>query len=406
MSFFRSVGLIAAGSMVIALTGCGGDSNNNNDDDGAIVGSTAIIQTAAPDYSGSDVQVVDLSSEILTASDATLSKDQSDYSVEVFGETFFHIGRFGIDTFEAYDVVNIDVEPVTLATKDGPESDSSNVQAVAFASSEKAYLIGLGNDSIWIVNPKAQSQEAFKLGEIDISAYADEDGLPEAVSGVVVDGKLYVVMQRIDRINGWSPVVEGVDPYIAVFDIETDTEIDTNPNDDENNLKGMPIAVRNPLSLFYNSSVGLFVVGSGDPNGAAFYGRPLGYEGGILKVDTTNFTTEFVIDDGTDAEGDHPYGYIINATVIDSENGYFVGQESYQVTNLFHFNPTTGDTTQVSAYNGMDLGSLTTGPKGRVWLGIFDAADPRIELLNADQTVDTTIAVEQNPKKVVFSEAP
>ena len=93
-------------------------------------------------------------------------------------------------------------------------------------------------------------------------------------------------MQRIDRINGWSPVVEGVDPYIAVFDVETDAEIDTNPSDDENNLKGMPIAVRNPLSLFYNSSVGLFVVGSGDPNGAAFYGRPLGYEGGILKVGT------------------------------------------------------------------------------------------------------------------------
>lgn len=56
---------------------------------------------------------------------------------------------------------------------------------------------------------------ARRSGTVDLSAFADADGVPEAASILEVGGALYVALQQLDRNNGWAPAggqVIRVDP--------------------------------------------------------------------------------------------------------------------------------------------------------------------------------------------------
>ena len=364
----------------------------------------AVIQTVAADYSGADVQLVDLASGDYDVSSGVLPTVASDYIIASHNADFYHIGRYNLDNIAKYNIADTGSQIYEYSTKDSPEADSNNVYDMVFASDNKAYLINYGSDNLWIVNPKAETEAAFKIGEIDLSAYADSDGITEASAGIIVDGKLFVAMQRINRNNNWSPVDNSA--YVAVIDVATDTEIDTNPSDAPENLKGIELTTHNPGHFAYYPGAGLFLQASGDPYGAAYYGRPAGYVGGVTKISTTDYSIELTVDDGSnDGSGENPYGYIVNVAVVDENNGYFIGQASYQNSSLYHFDPATGLVTETTldALQSVDISTLSAGPDNGLWTGISNAADPKVLILSDINTISNTISLIQNPTKITFA---
>ena len=64
---------------------------------------------------------------------------------------------------------------------------------------------------------------------------------------MIANGKLFIVLQRLDSDNGWIP---SKTPYLAVFDVEINEEIDTGMGSE--GLKGIPLLVQRPLQhLFF-----------------------------------------------------------------------------------------------------------------------------------------------------------
>ena len=385
---------LSALSLALLVSACGGGSSS-----GGVAGqNTAVVSTKAADFSGSDIQLIDLGSDY-TAMSGVAPSDQSDTTVARYGEFFYRLGRNNIDTLTKYSFESPSTPIYEHSTLNNPEDASSNPYTVVFVNDQKAYVIQYAENEVLIINPSAQTQGEFIIGGIDLSDYADADasGAAEAADAVIVDDKLFVVMQRL---VGFSPAEEDVNAYIAVFDTNTDQEIDTDPNDDPSNRKGIELDTRNPGKLVYHSDAGLFLQATGD----AFYsfaGRDPGYTGGITRIDTDDYSTELVVDDG-DAD-DHPYGFVYDLAIVDSENGYFVGYQSYQNTNLYHFNPTTGAATAIESYSGLDITNLVVGPQDNLWIGIGDAAQPRIELFDGQSTVES-IGLIQNPGAILFAE--
>ena len=92
-----------------------------------------------------------------------------------------------------------------------------------FVSEDKAYISRYERTHLLIVNPVTGDS----LGAVDLSAFADADGLPEVSLLVLYDNHLFVACQRLDRDNGWVPTDVSV---IAVVDVVTDQVVDVDAN--------------------------------------------------------------------------------------------------------------------------------------------------------------------------------
>jgi len=141
------------------------------------------------------------------------------------------------------------------STNDADPNVLSDPHDMVFVSEDKAYVLRYGTCIMWIVNPSATREAAFKIGEIDLSAYDTNDAVPNIEAGIIVDGRLYIILQRLD---GFAVTQ---DSYVAIFDVNTDEEFDTNVSG--GGLKGIPITTRNLGHIVYEPvSKIIFVQGS------------------------------------------------------------------------------------------------------------------------------------------------
>jgi len=271
--------------------------------------------------------------------------------------------------------------------------DSSNPYEMLFVSDEKAYILRYGSPDIWIVDPSvsAADNEGFKIGEISLKAY-DSDNIPEMVSGLIHDNKLFVIMQAMT-----SEFVPG-DAYMAVIDITTDLEI----NIDSNPLKGLALEVKNPIDIdrIGNS---IYVTGLGRYGDGG--SRAPEYTGGIEKINLTDYSSTLLIDDGNDVT--HPYGQISGLSLISETQGYFTGYGAWQSVSLFEFNPSTGVVSgaAVNNYDSVNIQTMEVSPAGELWLGIGDFANPEIRIVDpADNSlIDTITSLDMNPTQIKFN---
>ena len=70
--------------------------------------SPALVQTLAADFSSSQVAYLDYAAQ--TVDDGFYAKTQSDYTISVYQNEVFHIGRFFIDTISKYNVQDANCE--------------------------------------------------------------------------------------------------------------------------------------------------------------------------------------------------------------------------------------------------------------------------------------------------------
>ena len=394
-------------AFAIGTTGCqltrgGGGDGVSDGNDIPSTKQTAVVATVASNFSAGAHAV--FSTEPPFSGKTHLAPTISDITVTCDGEYFYRIERFKGENVARFSAAQPDTPIYQYSTKDssGVETASSNPYGLVFISETKAYLLRYGSPKMWIVNPAATSEAEFKIGEIDLSAYS-VDGAPNASKGIAVDGKAYIVMQRLDK----SYVPQ--DAYVAVIDTTSDEEVDTDPS--QEGPKAILLPVKNPGDIEYSEADGLIYVQGTGRYGSSFSGRDPEYTGGIASIDPkAGYATRLVLDDG-DAQ-QHPVGLITGMEIVSATRGYVIGYKGFTDNALYSFNPGTGtlDTDAsgkplvVAGITGTGIGGLAADASGTLWVSIADANDPGLKLLKADDgsVIEERVSTVLNPAAITF----
>ncbi len=364
---------------------------------------TAVIATVAADYSSGAHSIVDVDP---VGGPRNVQNDLlptiSDIMVAAYENHFYRLERYQGDNVTKFDIAAPDTLIYQYSVLDSGETDSANPHAMIFLNDQKAYVLRYGKTTAWIVNPSAASEAEFKIGELDLSDYADADGIPEMDNGIIVDGILYITLQRIDRDSGWVPSNPA---YVALFDTATDTEIDTGVANTDG-VKGILLPVKNPGAIQYLSANDtIYLQGVGD-FGSSWSGRDPDYSGGIVTIDPSSYATAVLVDDGDDT--DHPYGNISGMAIVSADKGYFIGYAGWGDNTVYGFSPTTGVVSGVvnADLTGKNIAGMQSGAyadkNNMLW--ICNQTDAEVAVLDtADDTIDEKIATNLNPIMVVFT---
>ncbi len=357
----------------------------------------AVVATAAADFSSGahsviSVEPVDGSRTVQNE----LAPTGSDITVVAYGDYFYRMERSGAHNITKYHV-DEPTTPVWQYSTEGEESNS-NPHDMIFVSSEKAYVLRYGSTKAWIVNPSATTEAEFKIGELDLSAYADADGKPEMHSGTIVDNRLFITLQRVDFSGGWGNY-EYKTPYVAVFDVATDTEIDI--ADCGCAMKGIEVPSITNLGViqYLETNDMIYLQGMGDYDASTDAGIS-----GIISIDADTYGTNTIL---TGEAG--TYGAVSGMVIVSEAKGYFIGYAGWGDNTLYSFDPACGCSIEAvpglenKSIAGMETG-VYTDKNGMVW--ICNQTDARVDILNpADDTIAESVSTSLNPLKVAFTES-
>lgn len=296
-------------------------------------------------------------SEPRSLTDGFLVKNDSDYSVEVFGEYFYHIGHKDIDTIQRF---HIDSPSQGFYPNDGfvlrdaGEVISSNPQDIAFVNNELAVITFLGKTEAWVVNPSAQTFENFKLRELDLSAYAFNDGIPDAKSVEIINGRAFIAMQQVDFANGYTKE----QAYVAVFDTTTWEELDASP--DIEATKALALTIRNPLDMQILNNQ-LYVHGMDYSS----------YVGGLEVINPSTLTSTVIYRDNQET------GRIFSLVMVSTTQAYaidYAGWKNNSFNTITISNNQVSSITPVAGFENTYLTALGIDGANNVWLGLGSVA--------------------------------
>lgn len=356
------------------LTACGGSSSGDGgnlhvDKDTKYV---AAIATVDSGYTAGEVELAELGKDDITASGGYFSTI-SDITVNAYGENYYLIEKNNGDTIKKVDIREPAIATWDYSTLAAGDEGSSNPYQLVFVNEEKAYLLRYGATKAWIVNPSATTETEFHIGELDLSAYTPEDsiGAPNMSSGVIVDDKLFITMQRLD--SNYKPTNAS---YVAVFDTNTDTEINTHSTDA---VKGIPLEGRNPARINYVEGLGLLVVNVG--------GFSTPFDGTSLDViNLETYAVQSIIAD-SDIETQ-----INNAVIISPTQGYILNYAGWQDISLQSFNPSEGASSleDIAGLTGGDFRTMDLSPEGNLWISDANTNAQGVRIFDpaTDQQID------------------
>jgi len=195
--------------LLLLLSACAptADTGDTGTSDTADTG-TATAQTHAvlttTDFAVGALATVDLDS---LAVDDDLLPTSSDPFVSVMQDEVFQVNGLGVDSVAVYTPGSWGAPQVQFSVGSG-----TNPHAVALIDGE--LFVSLYEEAhLGIFDPT----DGTALGSVDLSAYGGSDGIPEASTMVVVNGDLYVALERLNRDDGWSDdggMVVQVDPSL------------------------------------------------------------------------------------------------------------------------------------------------------------------------------------------------
>ena len=147
-----------------------------------------------------------ITTDFSTGSTAFLAADAAEAEVNLLGihsdavghyhdGRVYIVNRLGQDNILVLDAMDLRTPVTQFSVGNG-----ANPHDIEIVAPDKAYVTRYDAASLLIVNP----QDGAELGEIDLSAFADADGLPEVSQIVRVGERLYLSCQRLDRNSGWG----------------------------------------------------------------------------------------------------------------------------------------------------------------------------------------------------------
>ena len=369
---------------LLAVASCSEDSSTTQ------ISANAVIATVAADFSSGAHSVVSKDDNGVRIASNELLPTGSDLTVAAYGSHFYRIERaFAGNNITKFASSDPQTPIWQYSTNDTGSAVLSNPHDMIFVSETKAYVLRYGTGTMWIVNPAATTEAEFKIGEIDLSYYDSTDSVPEMDSGVVVDGKLYITLQRLD---GFSVTQ---DAYVAIFDVNTDEEIDANVPGDS--FKGIPLQTRNLTNIVYEPiSNSIFVQGSG-----SFF--PVEYTSGIERISLDDLSTSVVLSDGDEVT--HSYGLITEMAAVSDTLLYFVGYAGFTDNTLYKLDLVTAEITEtaVSSLINGQISYLTVDEDGLLW--VSDSANATVRIIDtATDTEVDALSTSLNPDKIVFAQ--
>jgi hypothetical protein len=366
----------------------------DGDDDGEV--SVAELVTAvrsALEGCGETNRALVLGSDFTDGAFATIELDEprsvdpvngqrlvhTDSTARVFGDAIFVINRFGGDNIQRLASGDLSTE-YQCTTGAG-----SNPQDIVWLSENKAYVTVFEEASLLIVDPtpdRCASRDDFVIDSIDLSDFADDDGIPDMFQMALRDGLLYVALQRLD-IN--TPFREPAGPgLIVVIDTATDQVIDD-----------IELSGENP----FGSTKGLTIRGSD------LYITEVGHfgtnDGGIERVDLDSATAEGFIITEEAAGGD-----ITDIAFAADDRAYAIVSRADFTTALIAFDPLTGTVLEtIEAAAGFDYSDIEINDRGELFLTDRNFERPGVRVFDADdgtELTDQPLDIGLPPTELVF----
>jgi len=265
------------------------------------------------DFETGAFAAVDLASRTITLPVSASRQVNADAVARTFGDRVYVVNRFGLrgDSIQVFDPAR-----GFARVSDCSTGTRTNPQEIAFANSAKAFVTLYESSAVLVVDPSVDAScSGFVRGTIDLSSYADADGIPEMSAMAVVDEKLYVVLQRLDRNDLFAPAANGL---VVVIDMLTETVVDV-----------MPLIGTNPFGP-------LVVVG--DRLLVSTVGRFGQFDGGIEEIDRAGTAPNRVLVSEAELGGD-----ITDFVIVAAHIGYAVVSDASFRNAVVEFSPTTGE---------------------------------------------------------------
>ncbi len=270
--------------------------------------------------------------------------------------------------------------------------NGSNPHDIRLANNRKAYVTRYEWKKLLIVNPYTGDS----LGTIDLSCFADSDGIPEMDRMEIAGNKLFVSLNIINHTT-WLPAGAG---KIAVIDVEADTIVDCNPN-----LQGIqPIVLpfQNPITeIRYEPCSSKLVVGC-----MSSWGDLLG---GAVSIDPFDFTISTIITE-QELNGD-----IVDVLLTADGKGYAIVLDSRpwpeNYARVVAFDPVARivtDTLYIQTSGmGSSLGTFECNRQGELYLCDRDLTHPGVRIYDTkDNKLITKIDVGVPPFDIEFVQIP
>lgn len=272
------------------------------------------IVTIATDFTSGFLSTVQ--AEPPWSADENVAPTHSDARVRTRDRAVYVVNREGQDNIQ---ILDADGGFSTLCQfSTGPSSNPSDIILV---SDHKAYVPLYDEAELLVVDPAA----CEILGSVDLSSFADGDGVPEMDRGIFAAGRVFVGIQRLDTLGDYEPVPPS---YLAVIDPETDTLVDADP--DEEGVQGIELTGTNPFTEIQRDPDDLsLLVGS--------VGSFFSLDGGIEKIDPVSMTSL-----GWVVTEEELNGNILAFRVLSASQGFAVISDAGFNTCLVEFNPGTG----------------------------------------------------------------
>ncbi|MCB9644702.1 MAG: hypothetical protein H6728_16635 [Myxococcales bacterium] len=334
---------------------------------------------ASSDYVSGSLGILDVKTQQWVQQD--VAAISGDAVLRAWGDTVYVLNRYNDpskeDTVLLYSTKTLkEVGKFSVGAKTNP-------QDIVVVSEQKAYITLYEKDYILIVDPKTGAEK----GKIDISSLAESssktctkddeckdsfgngsgvcnsgncaaDGIPEAVQMLLVQDKVYVLVQGLDRNNSFAPVSSVIATITTA--------------DDKLSASTLSMAGSNP-TVFLSDAQGAWIVAQ---SGDAFDTK----DGGLERFDASQgklagsfLCTEEKLGGAMLQNG--------AAAVFSATLGYILVSDVSYKQSLVSFNPTSGEKIK-ALVEGVDLGHLALHQeqlfladrtKDSVGIRVFDA---------------------------------
>jgi len=318
-------------------------------------GPRAVVTTT--DYATGSLSTVTAGGDYDAAID--VAEINSDAVVRVFSRRAYVVNRYGADNVQV-----LDPDHCFSLARQFSVGNGSDPHDILVVSENKAYVTRYNTTELWVVDPRT----GLHMGSIDLSPFADADGIPEMDQLALAGGKLFVTLQRLDRN---TPFLDPTDEsYVAVVDVGTDMLVDADPQ--SAGTQPIVLGATNPFStLQLDPSSGLLYV--------ACVGEWGVNDAGVVTVDPATLSPGAVWLTGAAAGGD-----VTDVEVVSADRGYAIVNDAAYHTTLIAFDPSSGAVVDtVYAPGGFTLQDAEVSPAGDLFVADRSVTAPGIRVYDA-----------------------
>jgi hypothetical protein len=323
----------------------------------------AIVSLASCDFATGGLAAVDV--DDFTVLEHVIGSVEADSVVRVRDNRVFVVNRYSGSS-----VQEIDPNDALKTLWRCNVGAGSNPHDIALIAPDKAYVTRYDATSIAIVDPSVgKSCEGFVRGYIDLSPWADADGIPEMDQMVRVGDRVFVAVQRLDRDDFFRPATNGA---LVVLDITTDAAVGA-----------IELELANPFTetkgLVYDAALERILVGG---PGTLFSDLE---DGGIEAVDPKSLTSLGVLLSGADLGGD-----LGDFAMVGSRRGYAIVAAANFEASVVEFDLDAGIGAAPLITSPLLLSDIEVTNDGHLWVADRDCIDPGLRVFDVGDNTEIT----------------